>query len=52
MSYKPTEPEVERCWRAWYGFDPDEALMGNWIQGARVQAKRALIAAWGESDER
>ena len=42
---EPTDEQVEACWRAWYGYKDDEALMGNWIREARVQARRALRAA-------
>lgn len=42
---EPSDAEIEALWRAWYGYGPDEAVMGNWIAEARQQARRALRAA-------
>lgn len=45
---EPSDAQVEVAWRVWLGLEPDEAVMGHWIHEARLKARAALRAAWGE----
>ena len=48
---EPSDAQVEVAWRTWLGLKPDEAAMGNWIHEARLNARRALRAAFKAGGE-